>query len=201
MKNNLSKTLKQQIGNLRNLTEELQVQMALGKAEAKDLLEKEKKQFSNYLQKQKEKLANGETTKTTNNNQIVSSMEKLDRMLYQEIPVNSEGYDKYKNDTLKSIYEVEDNLRVGNQNHSQEVQENIEVFKNKMDAFRVNLALHDKENPEKVQNIKRNFSNRLEKVMVMINDENSSSEKLNNFSKDISESYNYLKKAISDLSK
>lgn len=206
MDNMFKKTVKQQFSNLQNLSEELQVQMALGKAEAKDFIEKERKLFSSYLQKQKDNYVKVQDEVKEQNapapegDKVLSSLENLDKMLYRSIPVNAKGYDDYKNETLKSIYQVEDSLRGTKGEYSWEVQENLEMFKNKMDAFRVNLALHDVENPQAVENVKRNFTHRLEKVMDMINEEKKSDEKLEQFSKDISESYNYLKKAISDLS-
>lgn len=46
MQNAILKRVKNQALNLKTFSEELQVQMALGKAEARDLIEKERKNFS-----------------------------------------------------------------------------------------------------------------------------------------------------------
>ncbi len=84
---------------------------------------------------------------------------------------------------------------------SDEMQDTLEAFKAKMDAFRVNLALHDKDDPEKVQNIKTDLTNKLEDIRVLLSKREEDQSKLDNFVEDISESFNYLKRAIENLSK
>ena len=69
-----------------------------------------------------------------------------------------------------------------------------------MDAYRVNLTLHDKDNPEKVQQIRNDLTDKLEEVRTLLATKEENQSKLDNFFEDISESYEYLKKAISDLS-
>ena len=68
-----------------------------------------------------------------------------------------------------------------------------------MDAYRVNLALKDKDNPEKVANLKHDFTTKLSDLRIKLSKHETDESKIDNFVEDLSESYEYLKKAISNL--
>ena len=53
MENVIIQRVKDQLKNLKTLSEELEVQMALGKAEAKDLFKQERKNISKFIEKEK----------------------------------------------------------------------------------------------------------------------------------------------------
>ena len=80
-----------------------------------------------------------------------------------------------------------------------DMQDELDVFKAKMDAFRVNIALHDKDDPEKVEKIRTEFTEKLTDIRSMLNNREQAQTKLDNFVEDITESFNYLKRAIADL--
>jgi len=176
-----------------------QVQMALGKAEARDLVEMERKNLSKYVQKQKSQLWKIGEKNSETKLELLSAVENLEASLSKEVPSSNKAYMKYKNQILTEIYTLEELLKEGNPIVSKEVQETFEGFKVKMDAFRVNLALRDKDNPEKVNQIKKDFTEKLERVRIILSENQNDQTKLGQFAEDISESYKYLKNAISDL--
>lgn len=199
MENAILERVMNQTKNLKTLTEELQVQMALGKAEARDLIEKERKNLSKYINKQKKELTDNLSISNDNKKEFLHTIENLEIKLNSTVPTESLVYDQYKSEVLQNVYQLEEELKKNYSSMGQEMKENLDVFKNKMDAFRVNLALHDKDDPEKVEKIRNEFSQKLEEVSNLLGERETAQTKLDNFVEDISESYKFLKKAITDL--
>ncbi|NNK90427.1 MAG: hypothetical protein HKO89_07450 [Saprospiraceae bacterium] len=200
MENAIFEKLKGQVKNLKVLSEELQVQMALGKAEAKDLVDREKKELTNFFNKQKKQIERFESSAMENRRAFLSAVEDLESSLHVDIPEDKTEYDLYKDRILKNIYKLEEVTREHFPQVEDEMKESLEAFKAKMDAFRVNLALHDKDDPEKVRQVKREFSEKVAEIRTTLAKKEEAQTKLENFFEDLSESFNYLKKAISDLS-
>ena len=101
---------------------------------------------------------------------------------------------------LHKIFEIEELSKELSLNLGSEIHRNLDTFKVKMDAFRVNLALHDKDNPEKVTRVRNEFTERLSSIRTLLSEHESDQSKINNFVEDISQSFKFLKRAISDLS-
>ena len=201
MENTILDRIKTQARNLQMLTDELQVQMALGKAEARDIIEKERKTFSKYINEQRREFAKVENESNENRRTFLSCVEDLESALFDKIPEGTKEYDNYKDGLLNKVYKLEEVIRDNYPEMPEGMQDNLDVFKAKMDAFRVNLALHDKDNPEKVEKIRGEFTEKLEEIRNLLSNKEETHSKLDNFVEDISESFNYLKRAISELSK
>ena len=201
MENAIFERVKNQVSNLKVLSEELQVQMALGKAEAKDLINRERKNLSDYIQKQRREISELENTSEENRREFLTAVENVESALYTEVPESTRKYDKYKKELLRNIYILEEVTRINYPYMNSNMQIVLDGFKVKMDAFRVNLALHDKDDPEKVFQIRRDFTEKIAQIRVLLADKEKEESKLDNFMEDISESFNFLKKAITDLSK
>lgn len=182
------------------LSDELQVQMALGKAEARDIIEKERKMLSRYINQQRMEIAKIESATQESRRTFLTTVEDLESVLFSEVPEETQAYDAYKNDVLNKVYKLEEVLRDSYPEMSDAIQDKLEDFKSKMDAFRVNLALHDKDDPEKVEKIRGEFTEKLEEIREMLSQKEQTHTKLDNFVEDISESFNYLKRAIAELS-
>ncbi len=192
--------VKNQVKNLKVLSEELQVQMALGKAEARDLIEAERKNLSQYINRQRNRINDWNTDTGENRREFLTAVENLEAALNAEVPIESVKYDTYKKELLRKIYKVEEEIKENYAEMGFEMQETLEGFKAKMDAFRVNLALHDKDDPTRVDRIRSEFTVKLEEVRTLLAKEEGDQTRLDHFVEDLSESFNYLKKAISDLS-
>jgi len=200
MENTIIDRIKTQAKSLKTLSEELQVQMALGKAEARDLIETEKKNLSKYINTQRQEIAKAENIENEKRRTFLSCVEDLETILFSEIPSSTEEYDKYKDELLKKVYKLEEEVRNNYPNMNVKMQDMLDNFKAKMDAFRVNLALHDKDNPEKVEKIRNEFTDRLGEIRKVLDNKEEAQSRLDSFMEDISESFNYLKRAIADLS-
>ena len=200
MDNAIIQKVKNYTKNLKTLTEELQVQMALGKAEAREMLEKERKNFSQYINRQKVEINKNIDISNNNRAQFLQTVENLESKLINTVPTESSDYDQYKNEVLKNVYQLEEEVKKNYSVMTPDMLKSIDSFKNKMDAFRVNLALHDKDDPKKVDRIRNEFSEKLQHVGNLLGERENAQSKLDSFTEDIGESYKFLRRAISDLS-
>lgn len=201
MENAIIDRIKTQAKSLKTFSEELQVQMALGKAEARDLFEKERKNLSNYMNEHRAQVAKSEAENDENRREFLTTVENLESALLDDVPTKVRAYEKYKKGVLEKIYILEEQIRDNYPTMNNDMQEMLDVFKGKMDAFRVNLALHDKDDPEHVQEIKKDLTEKLEDIREVLGKRESEQSRLDNFFEDISESFGYLKRAVDNLSK
>jgi Mg2+ and Co2+ transporter CorA len=137
---------------------------------------------------------------TAGRRDFLTCVENLESSLNEEIPEKVKKYELYKTQLLQRVYELEEEIRKNYPDMGETMQTKLDAFKAKMDAFRVNLALHDKDDPEKVERIRNEFSEKLIEVRKLLAERETAQGKLDNFMEDISESFSYLKRAISDLS-
>jgi hypothetical protein len=201
MENSILDRLKSQAKTLQTLADELKVQMALGKAEAKDLIEKERKEFSQFINQYKEELEKVDDKSSEGRRDFLTCVENLESSIFEAVPTQTKAYDAYKKKVLQQVYQLEDELRKNYPTMGDKMQDTLDSFKAKMDAFRVNLALHDKDNPEKVDQVRAEFTEKLEEVRTLLSDKENDQSKLDHFMENIKGSFDYLKKAIADLSK
>lgn len=200
MENAIIERIKNEARNLQALSDELQVQMALGKAEARDLIERERKALATFINKQRAELKKSAAYSADDRRDFLTCIENLESSLFQEVPTEVGVYDAYKKEVLQKIYKLEEAVRVSYPDMSKQMQETLDSFKTKMDAFRVNLALHDKDDPARVASVRREFTEKLIEVRQLLDRRETAQTKLDHFVEDISESFSYLKRAISNLS-
>lgn len=200
MQNAIIQRTKDQLRNLKILSEELRVQMALGRAEARDALENEQKSFSKYVKKQAGIIDQTSLSQTKNRLNFLKNVESLESKLNTVVPDDAVNYSAYKSEMLNQIYKMEEDVRDHMPTMSSEMKGSLETLKAKMDAYRLNLALHDKDDPEKVQRIKNEFTEKLDEIRLVLAKNENDQTKIDQFSEDIKTSYKYLKQAINDLS-
>jgi chromosome segregation ATPase len=199
MENPIMDRVKNEARNLKVLYEELQVQMSLGKAEARDMIERERKALSDYMRKQRDAVQQGLEDSADDRRVLLTCVEDLEAALSAEVPNKVRAYDTYKRDLLQRVYRLEEVVRASYPTLSENMQEVLDGFKSKMDAFRVNLALHDKDDPERVERIRNEFMTKIEEVRQLLAEREMAKTRLDHFMEDMSQSFNYLKRAISDL--
>lgn len=201
MENAILNRMKNKVESLKILSDELRVQMALGKAEAADLLENERKILSKYIAAQRKTVSSQEEEINANRRGFLTAVESLESALNGSVPQDPKAYDAYKSGLLKKIYSLEEVVRNENSQTSGNLRTALNGFKVKMDAFRVNLALHDKDDPDKVQRLRNEFSEKLQDLRTILAKNENDEGKLDRFMEDITESFNYFQRAIGDLSK
>jgi len=179
--------------------EELEVQMALGKAEAKDAFESERKNLTTYLNKQKAQLKNVENIAVEHKQSLLQSLENLESQLGMELSTGKRKFDKQKKDTLGKIYQLEDQLQKAYGDVSHNLQTQLDAFKIKLDGYRVQLALGSIEDEATLAKLKSELQAQVDELRIKLQRETVSGDKVDHFINEISESFQHMKKAFSDL--
>ncbi|MBK8557935.1 MAG: hypothetical protein IPL65_20300 [Lewinellaceae bacterium] len=132
---------KKKFNQVKALVEELEVQMALGKAEARKTFENERKNFAEYVRERKEALRNATTEVAKDKTDLFQKFEVLEEKLMQETAETKAVFESQKKAILKAIYEVEFAIKEYYGDLANDVQDALEAFKTKLDGYRINLAL------------------------------------------------------------
>jgi len=104
---NLKEKGQQQLDRIKQAMDEMRVQAALGRAEAKDLFEKERKTLSKFINEEKALLEKSNEVSVSHEKDLLSKIDDLEQKLVQVVPANQTEFDTYKKDVLGSIYQLE----------------------------------------------------------------------------------------------
>ena len=179
--------------------EELEVQMALGKAEARDAFEQEKKNLSTYLRKQKAQLRETEHIAENHKADLLKSFEILEGQLGKELPITKRKFDKLKKETLNKIYRLEAELKNTYGEVSSSLQKELDDFKIKLDGYRVQLALGTIEDETALAKRKTELQQQVDEIRLKLQKETAAGDRVDHFVDEISKSFNHMKKAFADL--
>ena len=195
----LIKKGKDRLRMLKMITEELEVQLALGKAEARDWFEKEKKAFSKYIHDQRSIINTEVEEEQSLKEQVIAKIDQLESDLGGEVPSDKLGYDTYKQQVLKSIYELEDLIRQHEPEFEKAVLEQLDLFKAKLDAYRIQFALSDVEHHEKADARRAELLSKISELKQKLSGTSESDEKFAHFTEEMSASFEHLRNAFQDL--
>lgn len=190
---------KQTLESFRSLMDELRVQAALGKAEAKELIDEERKNLYDYISKERALLRQTAQISVEHEQDLIDKFAALQNELDNPIPDTKRKFDNYKKVVLQNIYDLEFAIKTESHDVRKSLQRNLNVFKTKLDAYRLQVAMSDYENRENLNNRKSELIGRINEIRSMVKDRQAEDRKWENFSEEVSESYQHLKKAFSDL--
>ena len=199
MENVIIEKGKEQLKKLRMWADELEVQMALGKAEAKDAFERERKNITHFVNTQKAEIERLNKITAEQKQELSLLMEKLEESLNLPVPTAKRKYDTYKKQVLENIYKIEYSMKENYEDLDAKIQKELDDFKTKMDLFRINLALNDQKDPEKVKEYKMGLYDKLTELRTKLQAGENELSRMDHFLEDISESFNYFKRAINDI--
>ena len=176
--------------------EQLRVQLALGKAEAKDAFEELKRKFNLRIIELK---ADVRITANKNSLSIISAFERLQVQLAWGL---AETRDLFENqlkkirkelNTLEAELKSEDLLR----SYAGEIQLEIEKFKAKLELISLHFQLKKVITEYNFQQKKIEFHHKMDELKVKILEkEGLTKDKWNFFKKEIDEAYSHLKRAF-----
>ena len=178
--------------------EEVRLQIALGKAEAKDAYEDIKRSFQDYLQNIKLKLIKAKDSDT--GVQITNALEHLQVQLILGMAESKELFEAQYKKIHTAIQALELSLK-----QDKEIQEEYIQLRFELEKFKIKLelmALHFQLNKIKVEynfeTKKKEFLENLTKLKNRINTKGEETkEKWDHFQDELSEAYEHLKKAFS----
>ena len=183
--------------------EELEVQLALGKAEAEDWLEKEKKNFGTFLEKAKDAVEKAENIGKEKKEELLTKYEELQVQLALGKAETREAFEAQKlkiedamKDFQKVVHTVDDELsdipgllaNIGTQLNS------------KFEAFEVQFELAKAESQDILEEKKKALSNQLNELKKKLeNRKYHTDDQLEGFSRDITSGLSQIKNAFSKL--
>jgi hypothetical protein len=190
---------KEKLQQLKTIFEELEVQMALGKKEAKEVFEREKKTLTEFITQQKDKLKEAGEVAEDHRRELINKFNTLEAVLSEDVSTSKRRYDTYKDKVLKNIYELEFAQKQAYGEVRSSIREQLDQFKARLDAYRVQLALSKMDNIEELEARKAEIKEKVAEMREKLQQEEESGGKLNHFVDEVSASFDHMKKAFSDL--
>ena len=189
----------EKLQQLKTVFEELEVQLALGKAEAKEAFEREKKNLNEFIHEQKIRFKKEEKVAEEKWEGLMKKFEQLEAELSKETSAKKKGYDKQKQETLRSIYELENAIKEAYGELGSTIREQLDAFKAKLDAYRIQLALSEFDNVGEADNRRIELKGKISEIREKMQKEEEEANKIDDFVSEMSASFDHLKKAFSDL--
>ena len=190
---------KERLTQMKVLLDELQVQLSLGKAEAKDVFDRERKNFLNFVSEEKNVLRRSGEAASTHRTVLMEKFDALDARLAKVVAENKRQYDVQKRETLHAIYELELAMKEAYGDVGMALQAKLDAFRSKLDNYRIKLALGEFETQGELEPLKPELVNAIADIRERLKKETGASEKIDSFSNEISTSFEHMKKAFSNL--
>lgn len=190
---------KDQVEHIKTLFDELQVQMALGKKEAKDIYDKERKLLYDFISKERALLQKTAAAALEHEKSLMEKLASLQKELDEPVPNGKKKFDNYKTMLLQKIYDVEFAIKTESKEVRRSLQKQLDFFKTKLDGYRLQVAMSNYENRDKLEERKTELGVKINEIRGMVKNRQVEDEKWNRFAEEVSESYKHLKNAFSDL--
>jgi len=189
----------EQASRLKTFLDDLEVQMALGKMEAKDAFEREKKNLNRFIQDEKAVLEKMDQEASSHRASLWKAFGKLESVLTRPFATTKRKFDKDKKETLQVIYELEAGLKEAYGDVRPSIQELLDKVKSKLDTYRVQLALGSIEDESALASKKVELTQAIAALRERLQKDRLSKGKLNSFVDEMGESFEHFKRAFSDL--
>ncbi|MCF8247019.1 MAG: hypothetical protein K9J37_18910 [Saprospiraceae bacterium] len=190
---------KERLTQMKVLLDELQVQMALGKADAKDIFDRERKNFLQFVSEEKNILRRTGETASKHRQTLVEKCDTLNARLAKATAENKRQYDVQKRETLHAIYELELAMKEAYGDVGMALQTKLDAFRAKLDTYRIKLALGEFEAESELEPLKPELVEGVAIIQERLKKEVGAGEKIDAFSNEISTSFDHMKKAFADL--
>ncbi len=182
------------------LLDELQVQMALGKAEAKDIFERERKNFMQFVSDEKKVLRKSGEAAGKHRQTLMEKFNGLDARFAKASAENKRQFDVQKRETLHAIYELELAMKEAYGDVGMALQAKLDAFRANLDTYRIKLALGEFDAASnELELLKPELVDAMAEIRKRLEKEVGAGEKIDSFTNEISTSFDHMKKAFSNL--
>lgn len=185
--------------NFKSLLDELQVQANLGKREAKDLINRERKILRTYITKERAFLKKTTQDASQHEINIMNKFSDLQDDLDKKIPNGKSAFDSYKKDVLKDIYALEYAIKTESYDVRKSLFKNLESFKTKLDAYRLQVAMSDYDSRDQLEDQRIELNDKINNIRKVIKDREAQDKKWDSFSEEVTSSFKHMKNAFSEL--
>ena len=190
---------KNRLTQVKMVLDELDVQLALGKAEAKETFNRERKNFLNFLSEQKAQVKKTVEASAVHRQELNGRFEALELLLNLETAADKPKFDQQKKDTLHAIYQLEHTMKEMGGSANSLLQARLDGFKATLDAYRISLALAEFEDLENLDNRRNDLKSAVAAIREKLKKEENAGEKIDRFASEAGEAFDHMKKAFSEL--
>lgn len=193
---------KSKLNQWKGMIEELELQLSLGKAEAKDVIKEEQKNFSKFFNQQKAQFKKAETKMAEQRLSLARKLSELSGALHAEAPEEKRTYESRRKQIMKLVHEAEYLIRTVYKDASDTITQEFDSLKDALDSYRIQLALSEFTTREDVNASQNALMEALENAITFLDKENSKDGKsLQHFMDEISQSFDHLKQAFTEIIK
>jgi hypothetical protein len=190
---------KERLTQMKVLLDEMQVQMALGKSEAKDIFERERKNFMSFVSEEKNMLRRTGEAAAKHRQTLMDKFDALDARLAKATAENKRQYDVQKRETLHAIYSLELAMKEAYGDVGMALQAKLSAFRSKLDDYRIKLALGEFEDEATLELLKPELVAAVADIRERLKKETGASEKIDSFTNELSTSFDHMKQAFANL--
>lgn len=191
---------KSKLNQWKGMIEELELQLSLGKAEAKDAWEKESKNLKKFFRQQQAQFEKADAQNKDQRITLVRKLSELSSVLRKEEAKSKRSFDNFRKQTLKLIHEVEYMLREIISDSPERISRQLTALRNPLDVYRIQLALSEYDTRQKLSRPQNELEVVLDKTIQIIDRENNlDGNSVERFMEEISQSFNHLKHAFSEI--
>lgn len=192
--------IKETLNELKGLFEEMEVQVNLGKKEAKEVFERERQNFTQFVRDQRQQWRRFGMMSEENLAKIKESLHTLYTLLVEGTPEIQADFQVWKDKRLHAIYELEFLIREIQPGINETEKEVINDLKVKLDVYRIHLALSTFEKTGDLITYAEELRVQLDKTIHFFENEvDDSWERVENFKEELGTSFEHLKKAFGGL--
>jgi hypothetical protein len=192
--------IKETLNELKGLFEEMEVQVNLGKKEAKEVFERERQNFTQFVRDQRQQWRRFGMMSEENLAKIKQSLHTLYTLLVESTPAIQTDFQVWKDKRLHAIYELEFLIREIQPGINETEKQVINDLKVKLDVYRIHLALSTFEKTDDLITYAEELRVQLDKTIHFFENEvDDSWERVENFKEELGTSFEHLKKAFGGL--
>ena len=184
----------------KSMIEELELQLSLGKAEARDAIKREKKNISKFFNEQKAQYKKAEKKVVDQRMDLERSLQELIAMISAKEPTNKRAYNTRRKDLMKGIHQLEYMLNMVVKECNETLKIQLLELKGVLDHYRIQLALSEYENRKSVNPSQNALYEKLLETEEMLSEiSNREGSKIEYFMDEITQSFDHLKQAFSEI--
>lgn len=195
VRDELNRIGQEKLREFRAMLDELEVQMNLGKREAKDLLVREKETLSKFMEDQRQGFEKAFAATETQRAEFAEKMRAVHAKL-QEVPVDADAWKAWKGEVLDAVHELEYALKNTYKNFGPDMQNSLDNLKPHLDSFRLELAMAKE---GMLDGFREALNEALEHSVERLDRDLSLGDRFDKFSDNMGQSFEHMKKAFGEL--
>jgi ribosomal protein L16 Arg81 hydroxylase len=191
--------VKDQLRRWKTIFDEMDVQFSLGRSEMRDMFDRERKNFEDFISKQRQHMKTNGKMSEDHRQYLKAKMEILAEALSADMKKSEPLFKERKDKIMQTVHEMEFALKETYAHIDFILKQLVDEFKMRLDDYRLKLALCTFENVAMLDEPQAALKEKLDKMLDKIQKRYDQEEKIEAFMNEINTSFDHFKKAFSDL--